>query len=161
MTISAHRTGQVNTSAFEGRLNASSASKALENFKSNGTNKLIEECVIFMRDNSNRKDSEQLVKYMMGKTKQMPSHFKAACSAMPKETQSMLRDLLRTERFGFKKESFEKTLAKLEAMDNKLKDNQANESTKKLESKKPFLEGLAQKLTNKKPFDDYELVPND
>jgi hypothetical protein len=48
----------------------------------------------------------------MGKTKQMPAHFNAAHSAMPKETQSILRDLLRTERFGFKKESFKKTLAK-------------------------------------------------
>jgi hypothetical protein len=122
MTISAHRTGQVNTSAFEGRLNASSASKALENFKSNGTNKLIEDCVIFMRGNSNRKDSQQLIKCMMGKTKQMPTHFKAAYSAMPKETQSMLRDLLRTERFGFKKESFEKTLAKFEALNLKLSE---------------------------------------
>jgi hypothetical protein len=122
MSISANRTGQVNTSAFGGRLNASSASKALENFKSNGTKDLIKECVIFMRQTDNKKDSQQLVKYLMGKTKQMPANFKAAHSAMPKETQSMLRDLLRTERFGFKKESFEKTLAKFEALNLKLSE---------------------------------------
>ena len=160
MSISTHRTS-VDTSAFEGRLNASSASKALESFKSNGAKDLIKNCVIFMRENGDSKTSQEIVKFMMGKTKQMPAHFKAAYSAMPKETQSMLRDLLRTERFGFKKESFEKTFAKFEALDNKLKDNQANESTKKLENKKPFFDALAQKLTNKKPFDDYELVPND
>ena len=120
MPISAHRSGQVNTSAFEGRLNASSASKTLENFKSNGTKSLIQDCVVFMRQNDNKKDSQQLVKYLMGKTKQMPSQFKQALSAMPKETQSTLRDLLRTERFGFKKESFEKTLAKFEALNAKL-----------------------------------------
>ncbi len=120
MPISGPRTGQVNTSAFEKRLDASSASKTLENFKSNGTNSLIHECVVFMRQNDNKKNSQQLVKYLMGKTKQMPAHFKQALSAMPKETQSMLRDLLRTERFGFKKESFEKTLAKFEALNLKL-----------------------------------------
>ncbi len=120
MPISGPRTGQVNTSAFEKRLDASSASKTLENFKSNGTKSLIHECVVFMRQNDNKKDSQQLVKYLMGKTKQMPAHFKQALSAMPKETQSMLRDLLRTERFGFKKESFEKTLAKFEALNAKL-----------------------------------------
>ncbi len=80
----------------------------------------VNECIVHLKTKNGSKDAKQIAYYLMGKTSKLPSDLQKAKVAIPKNVQPLLSDLLRTESFGLKKESNEKTQKKLEMLNDKL-----------------------------------------